>query len=161
DVIKIELPRGDTVRGVVRQPEGADADPAIDYSFELDNRGKRSIAIALEKPGAADLVKRLAQRSDFFITNLPIKARRKLSLDSEAVQEANRRIIDVAVSGYGPDGPGADKLGFDNSAFWAGSGAMQFFGPPDGSGPPSMLRTAQGDHITALNLLAASLAALR
>ena len=57
DVVKVEPLGGDVVRGHARQPKAGPGIPAVDASFEADNRGKRSIAVALDKPGGADLVR--------------------------------------------------------------------------------------------------------
>ena len=63
------------------------------------------------------------------------------------------------LTGYGTRGPDAPKTAFDYSAFWSRSGIMSLIGEPDG--PPMPCRPGQGDHATALNLLSATLAALR
>ena len=62
DVIKVEPPRGDPMRTISRQPKLADDSPlrGIDPSFQVDNRGKRSIAVAVDQPAGAELVRRLA-----------------------------------------------------------------------------------------------------
>ena len=68
-------------------------------------------------------------------------------------------LIYVSFSGYGSSGPDAGRAGFDFTAFWARSGIWALVG--DVSGPPAMPRGGQGDHTTAMNLLAATLVALR
>ena len=71
DVVKVEPLRGDAMRGATRQPRGARGRGAgIDAAFQLDNRGKRSIAVAVNQPQGADLVRRLASRADVFLCNL-------------------------------------------------------------------------------------------
>lgn len=159
-VVKVEPPRGDTMRGVVYSPAPPPGERQMDYPFEVDNRGKRSITIAFDRPGGAALVHRLAARADFFLTNLAPEKRTKFGLDVAAIRRTNPRIVDVMVSGYGVDGPGANRFGFDNTAYWAASGAMSFFEPADGGAPP-LLRPGQGDHVVSLNAFGAAMVALR
>src|SRR5437879_82866 len=75
DVVKVEPPGGDALRLSLRQPVGPNVDPALHYPFELDNRGKRSITIDLDRPGGSELVLRLCADADVFVTNLPPKRR--------------------------------------------------------------------------------------
>ena len=70
DVIKVEPLSGDAVRGLIRPPkvEGDAAD--IDFSFTVDNRGKKSVAIAFNEPAGADVMRRLVSGADIFLCNL-------------------------------------------------------------------------------------------
>src|SRR3712207_605639 len=70
DVVKVEPLRGDPMRGATRQPRVPEDQAPIDAAFEMDNRGKRSIAVAINEPRGADLVRRLAARADVFLCNL-------------------------------------------------------------------------------------------
>ena len=159
DVIKIEPPTGDIFRGFVLRSIGYDFDFPTNYGFEVDNRGKRSVVVDLDKPGGADLVRRLAADCDIFLTNLVQRRRKRYGLTFEDVIAANPKVIYASFSGYGAHGPDEDRPGFDFAAFWARSGIMSTLGEPD-SAPP-MCRGGQGDHTTALNILASVLAALR
>ncbi|MYB42424.1 MAG: CoA transferase, partial [Chloroflexi bacterium] len=157
DVVKIEPPGGDPWRHFDTSSMGFEEPSAIQYGFEFDNRGKRSIAIDLRQPGAPELVRRLCEDADVFVTNL--MQRERWGIDAETLRAANPALIHAAVSGYGEQGPAADREGFDYAAFWASSGIMGLSGEP--SSPPPFCRTGQGDHATALNLLSAILVALR
>ena len=157
DVVKIEPPGGDPWRHFDTSSMGFEQPSAIQYGFEFDNRGKRSIGIDLRQPGAPQLVRRLCEGADIFVTNL--MQRERWGIDAETLRAANPALIYAAVSGYGERGPGADREGFDYAAFWASSGIMGLSGEP--SSPPPFCRTGQGDHATALNLLSAILVALR
>ncbi len=157
DVIKIEPPGGDPWRHFDTSSMGFEEPSAIQYGFELDNRGKRSIAVDLRQPGAPGLVRRLCEDADVFVTNL--MQRERWGIDERTLRAANPALIYTAVSGYGERGPAADREGFDYAAFWASSGIMGLSGEP--SSPPPFCRTGQGDHATALNLLSAILVALR
>ncbi len=157
DVVKIEPPGGDPWRHFDTSSMGFEEPSAIQYGFEFDNRGKRSIAVDLRRPGAPELVRRLCEDADVFVTNL--MQRERWGIDAETLRAANPALIHAAVSGYGEQGPAADREGFDYAAFWASSGIMGLSGEP--SSPPPFCRTGQGDHATALNLLSAILVALR
>jgi crotonobetainyl-CoA:carnitine CoA-transferase CaiB-like acyl-CoA transferase len=159
DIIKIEPPGGDAFRHLSLRSVGHDFDFATNYAFELDNRGKRSITIDLGQPGGAEVVRRLAAGADIFITNLIERRRQQYGLSVQDIEAVNGRLVYVSFSGYGTEGPDADRPGFDYVAFWARSGIMGLLGDPGSA--PVLCRPGQGDHATALNLLAATLAALR
>ena len=159
DVVKVEPPTGDIFRGFVLRSIGYDFDFPHNYAFEVDNRGKRSIVVDLDKPGGPELVRTLAADCDVFLTNLVQRRRVRYGLTFAEVKAANPQVIYASFSGYGAHGPDEDRPGFDFAAFWARSGIMSAIGEPDS--PPAMCRGGQGDHTTALNILAAVLAALR
>ena len=155
EVIKIEPPGGEVMRGVI--PQGTSA--PFNFLFELENRGKRSVTVALDADGGPELLLRLLETADVFLTNFMAPRLEKFGLTPEAVFERNRRLVYVSVTGYGLSGPDAARPGFDFSAFWARSGIMSVVGHPEA--PPVLSRIAQGDHTTGINALAATLAALR
>lgn len=157
NVIKIEPPGGEVMRGVV--PTGGDARMPFNFLFELENRGKKSVSIALDTPGGPELLLRLLEGADVFLTNLMAPRLERFGLLPDDVLARNPRIVYVSVTGYGIDGPDAARPGFDFSAFWARSGIMSLVGHP--GAPPVLSRIAQGDHTTGINALAATLAALR
>ena len=161
DVIKIEQPAGDAWRHALMRGQMPDYDPdtGIDAPYQLDNRGKRGIALALDQPAAADAARRLIADADIFITNLTAPRLKRYRLEMDDLRELNDRLVYVVLTGYGTRGADAHKTAFDYSAFWARSGIMSLIGEPDG--PPMPCRPGQGDHATALNLLSGALAALR
>ena len=159
EVIKVEPPEGDVYRGFQMGSMGYKHSFEGNYAFELDNRGKRSITVALDKPGGPELVKRLAKTVDVFLTNLVQTRREKYRLAYDDVRAVNSRLVYASFSGYGVRGPDRGRPGFDYAAFWARSGLMGLLGEPPS--PPPLCRGGQGDHTTALNILAAVLAALR
>jgi len=157
DVIKIEPPGGEVMRGVV--PSGGDGQPPFNFLFELENRGKRSVTVALDAPGGTEVIHRLLANADVLLTNLMAPRLEKYGLTPREVHARNPKVVFVSVTGYGLRGPDAARPGFDFSAFWTRSGIMSLVGHPDG--PPVLSRIAQGDHTTGINGLAATLAALR
>jgi crotonobetainyl-CoA:carnitine CoA-transferase CaiB-like acyl-CoA transferase len=159
DVIKVEPPGGEVYREFLLRSMGYTHEFAANYGFQTDNRGKRSITVALDAPGGPALVRRLAARSDVFLTNLIQQRRVRYGLTWEEVRAASPRVVYASFSGYGTRGPDENRPGFDYAAFWARSGLMGLLGEPPS--PPPLCRGGQGDHTTALNILAAVLAALR
>ena len=161
DVVKIENPVGDAWRTTLMRGRKPDFDPEtdVDAAYELDNRGKRGVALSLEAPGASDVVKRMVADADIFITNLTAPRIARYDLTWESLQQVNPQLIYVVLTGYGTRGPDNAMTAFDYSAFWSRSGIMSLIGEPDG--PPMPCRPGQGDHATALNLLSGTLAALR
>ncbi len=161
DVVKIEHPAGDAWRHVLMQGRNPNFDPDtdVDAPYELDNRGKRGVALSLERPGASDVVKRMVAEADIFVTNLTAPRIARYDLGSEALMALNPRLIYVVLTGYGTRGPDNAKTAFDYSAYWSRSGIMSLIGEP--GGPPMPCRPGQGDHATSLNMLSGALAALR
>jgi len=157
NVIKVEPPGGEVMRGVV--PTGGPGNLPFNFLFEVENRGKKSVTIAMDAPGGPQLLLRLLADADVFLTNFMAPRLEKFGLTPEAALAANPRLVYVSVTGYGISGPDAARPGFDFSAFWTRSGIMSLVGHPDS--PPVLSRIAQGDHTTGINAVAATLAALR
>ncbi len=156
DVIKVERPRGDDFRG---NQQHLQVKPVINYVYEVDNRGKRSIVIDLMRRGGVATLLRLAAQADVFVTNSTPARATRLGVDFAAVKVVNPRIVYAQVTGYGATGPEADRPGFDSTAYWARSGVMSVMG--EIGTPIVQSRGGQGDHPTGVMLLAAILAAMR
>ena len=90
--------------------------------FENDNRSKRSIVIDLRKSEGRDLAHELLERADVFVTNMRQAGLRRLGLDHESLLARYPRLIYGAITGYGLEGPDADRAAYDIAAFWARSG---------------------------------------
>lgn len=156
DVVKVEPLGGDGMRNKLRQPVGA---PPADHPFHLDNRGKRSIAVALDDPRGAALVRELAGTVDVVVTNLLPGRLDRYGLGPDALRGANPRLVYALVTGYGSTGDDADRVAFDLTAFFGRGAIMSLIGEP--GAPPPAFRPGQGDHPTGLALLVGVLAALR
>jgi crotonobetainyl-CoA:carnitine CoA-transferase CaiB-like acyl-CoA transferase len=156
EVVKIEPPAGDTTRGMVLQGDGT---KAFNHSFHALNRGKRSITLDLARPEAKEIVLRLMADADVVVTNLMTVRLDRYGINFEAARERNPDIVFAQVTGWGAKGAGADRPGFDSTAYWAGSGLMHILGEVGTPAPVS--RGGQGDYPTGLNILTAVLAALR
>jgi len=158
EVVKVEPLGGDGMRNKLRQPSSPD-DARHDFPFQLDNRGKQSIAIDISDERGAAVVRDIALQVDVFVTNVLPGRLDRYGLGPAAVTAENPRLICALVTGYGSTGEDADRVAFDLTAFFARTGIMSLIGEPDA--PPPSFRPGQGDHATGLALLAAVLAALR
>jgi crotonobetainyl-CoA:carnitine CoA-transferase CaiB-like acyl-CoA transferase len=156
EVVKIEPPTGDPLRGMFMSAAGIDV--PINPPFELDNRGKRSIALnVLDEEGRA-IAHRLIEKADVFVSNLRPSALRRAGLDFERLREINERLVYCSVSGYGPVGNDSDRPAYDVGAFWARAGIAASL--TAGDGDPPQQRGGMGDHTTAIAAVAAICAAL-
>lgn len=156
DVVKVEPPIGDTYRRLFDALLGEEF---VHPSYQFDNRGKRGICVNLEEAEGVELVYELARGCDVFITNLVPERLARYRLRDADIHAVAPDIIYAVLAGYGVTGPDSHRAAFDQTAFWARSGAMSVFGDRDDG--PLISRGGYGDRTTALNLLSAILAALR
>jgi len=106
DVLKIEPPDGDDMR--LRAPL---RDGASVYFGQL-NAGKRSLALDLKDPDSIALVRRLAAVADVLIENFRPGVMERLGLGFEALREVNPRLVYCSISGYGQEGPAAERAAY-------------------------------------------------
>jgi crotonobetainyl-CoA:carnitine CoA-transferase CaiB-like acyl-CoA transferase len=158
-VIKVEPPGGDSMRNKLRQPRYPDGYLGTDVVFQLDNRGKRSIAVDLTQEAGQGIVRDLIDRADVVVTNLTRSRLERYRLGPAELRLRNPGLIYGIVTGQGSTGEDADQLAFDVTAFFGRGGVTALLGEPDGV--PVAPRAGQGDHPTGLALLVAILAALR
>jgi len=159
EVIKVEVPNGEIYREGLPRFMGFDSEFAESPAFQMDNRGKRSVALDLTQSVARDALLRVIERADVLLTNLLPARRRKYGLDHESLLARFPRLVVGAISGYGLGGPRENEPAFDYTAFWARAGLMDLL--RDAGVPPSMLRPGMGDHAAASNLVVGVLTALR
>ena len=160
DVVKVEPPTGDILRGAHRRIDpAAGPGPHPDGYFTVDNRGKRSVVADLGQAEGVAIVHRLAAGADIFLTNLTEDRLARYRLRAEDLEASCPRLVYALLGGYGSTGPLAGKPGYDWTAFFARGGVSSVIGEP--GGPPPAFRPGQGDHTTALALLSAVLTALR
>ena len=155
DVIKVESPRGDPIRHFFAGTKAEDMGNPV---FDLDNRGKRGVALDIKTPEGAAAMKALLLKADIFITNLRPGALARAGLDYETLKAENPGLIYGSVTGYGLEGAEADRPAMDMAAFWARSG-MAMLTTRKGE-PPLPMRIAVGDHTTGIALVAGILAAI-
>jgi crotonobetainyl-CoA:carnitine CoA-transferase CaiB-like acyl-CoA transferase len=145
DVVKIEPFEGDPSRGFGRMLGG---DLEVNPVFELDNRGKRSVVLDLSTPEGLDLVLDLIARADVFVTNIRPAALDRLGLGPTALTDRFERLVYAIITGYGLEGPDADRAAYDIAAFWARSGMASALRAP--GGPLPFQRAGMGDHTVAM-----------
>ncbi len=155
DVIKIEPPTGDPARTFQRMLGG---DMPNNPVFELDNRSKRSIVIDLATDRGRELALELIDGADVFLSNIRAEALARIGLDAETLLARNPRLIYGHVTGYGLEGPDANRAAYDIAAFWARSGIAHLLMPAGGSLP--FQRGGMGDHSTGVQFAGAISAAL-
>ena len=151
EVIKIEHPvTGDPYRSLHTATLGVDG-RAVNVKVAHSNRGKRSVGLDIKHPDGRDLLLRLIERADVFVTNLRPRALRSARLDVADVRAVNPGIIYARGHGFGVRGNGADRAGYDASAYWARGGVGLALTPADMS-DPVLQRPAFGDNQGAMNL---------
>lgn len=127
DVVKIEDPRGgDLSRRLEPMVDGESG------NFVRLNRGKRSVALDLKQEAGVDIFRRLAKRADVIVENLRPGTMRDLGLDPQGLLDASPRLVYAAVTGWGLDGPYAERPALD-IIVQAMSGLMSVTGEEGGT----------------------------
>ncbi len=159
DVVKVEVPWGEVYRHATPRRNGYENDFPESLPYQMDNRGKRSVALDLALPEAQEALRALMDRADIVMTNVLPGRLAKFGLDAETLQAERPELILARMGGFSAEGPQANDPGFDQSAFFALSGLMDMNRVPDS--PPAFPRPGAGDHPAALALVSGVLAALR
>lgn len=159
EVIKVEVPWGEVYRHGTPKLAGLDSDFGASPPYQMDNRGKRSLALDLALPPAQEALRKVIEGADIVIMNvLPARAL-KYGLDPETLRRDHPELIVGRLSGYGPSGNRVDDPAFDYTAFWSLSGLMDSMRDPEA--PPAFMRPGVGDHSAAMALTTGLLGALR
>ena len=160
EVIKIERPEvGDDTRSwgppFVFGARGEDWGAAY---YHCCNRGKRSLAIDFETEEGRAAVRRLAGECDVVIENFKVGGLRKFGLDAASLRADFPRLVYCSISGFGQDGPYAERAGYDY-IIQGLSGLMDITGEPERE--PQKVGVAIVDLFTGVYASTAILAALR
>lgn len=107
DVIRIEPPAG------IDPNEAMFAADRTGGDFQNLNRNKRSMTLNLKKPEGLAVFKQLVATADVVVENWRPDVKTRLGVDYDALRAINPRIILASISGFGQDGPYADRPGFD------------------------------------------------
>ena len=158
EVIKVEPPTGDPLRALKIGAIGGGG--AIDYSSESYNRGKKSITLDLKLPEGREVLMRLCEGADVFLTSLLPPARRAMGIDAETIRARFPDIIYASGSATGPNGPESDKGGYDAITFWARGGLSATLTDDDADTPVALPGPAFGDSISGFMLAGAICAAI-
>lgn len=159
-VIKVEPLTGDPMRDMGRPAKLPEDLKDYDFQFDVDNRGKRSIAVDLDTPEGVEVVRRLVAKAQVFMCNLLHRRQERFGLDPTSLFKVNPSLVHATLTGYGTDGPEAWRPGYDVTAFFGRSGLYDAMREGEDGDVP-MARPAQGDHTTGLALVGAILGALR
>src|SRR4030095_3559490 len=131
----------------------------VNFMVEQPNRGKRSIGIDLNNPAGLQVLHRLVESADVFLTNFLPDARRRLKIDLEDIRKVNPKIIYVRGHGQGARGPDMGKGGYDAASFWCRGGICSALTPANAE-VPVMQRAAFGDSTGGMALAGGITAAL-
>jgi formyl-CoA transferase len=164
DVVKVERPvAGDDTRHwgppFLRDEDGQDTAHASYYT--ACNRNKRSIAIDIAKPEGQALIRQMAQGSDILVENFKVGGLAHYGLDYASLHALNPRLIYCSVTGFGQDGPYAERAGYD-LMIQAMSGMMSITGKAEGTpgGSPQRVGVALTDLFAGVYACSAILAAV-
>ena len=161
EVLKVEKPgAGDDTRHW-GPPWLENGDEKVAAYFLAANRGKKSVAIDFGTEEGAALVRRMAADADVLVENFKVGGLRKFGLDATSLRAADPRLIYASITGFGQDGPYANRAGYDYIIQGMG-GLMSLTGLPDGEpgGGPMKVGVAVADLFTGMYTASAILAAL-
>jgi formyl-CoA transferase len=151
DVIKVERPEGDAWRHT------ASVAPNESRAFLGVNRGKRSIALDLEKPEAREVARKLCERADVVVQNYRPGVAQRLGLDYESLKADNPTVIYCQNSAFGNQGPNKDRPGFDLLS-QAATGMILYEQKLDHGGLPSPIATLAVADVSSGMFMAYSIA---
>jgi crotonobetainyl-CoA:carnitine CoA-transferase CaiB-like acyl-CoA transferase len=156
-VVKVEAPGGDDTRtwGPPFIERGDDRTAAYFYAA---NRGKKSVVVDFTTPEGQQFVRSLATEADVLLENFKVGGLAKYGLDYPALQALNPRLVYCSITGFGQDGPYAERAGYDYM-IQGMSGLMSITGTPDGE--PQRVGVAVADLFSGLYSVIGILAALR
>jgi crotonobetainyl-CoA:carnitine CoA-transferase CaiB-like acyl-CoA transferase len=123
--IKVEMPPG--------VAEGDMGGPRHGPDFQNLHRNKRSITLNLKEPEGKAIFMKMVEKADVVVENYRADVKFRLGIDYESLKKVNPKIILGSISGFGQDGPYAERAGFDQIAQGMG-GLMWITGMP-GGGP--------------------------
>ncbi|MEK9943101.1 MAG: CaiB/BaiF CoA-transferase family protein, partial [Gammaproteobacteria bacterium] len=164
DVIKIERPGvGDDTRqwGPPFIPAAGSEGLGESTYFLGANRGKRSVTINLAEPKGQALVREMVARSDVVVENFKAGALARYGLDYLSLKALNPRLVYCSITGFGQNGPYADRAGYDFMIQGMG-GLMSITGEAEGTegSGPQKVGVAMADIVTGLYCASAIQAAL-
>ena len=152
DVIKVESPAGDAVRGAGPPP----VEDGMGAIFLTNNRNKRGIVLDLKDPRGLEAMMRLVESADAFVHNMRPDAVDRLGLDYPAVRARNETIVYCGAYGFRQAGPYGGKPAYDDMIqAVSGLAALQAV-----DGEPRYVTSAIADKVTGLHVAVAVLSAL-
>lgn len=152
DVIKVESPEGD-----IGRQTGVSRSPGMSASHLMKGRNKRSLVLDLKQATGLEVLKRLAKTADVFVHNMRPQAAHKLNIDYDSVVVWKADIVYAAATGFGEDGPYANRPAYDD-LIQGMSGVAGLYGMA--AGEPRYAPTVMADKTSGLFLLYAIMMAL-
>jgi crotonobetainyl-CoA:carnitine CoA-transferase CaiB-like acyl-CoA transferase len=161
DVVKVEPPEGDATRGWGPPWVGSEADGTETAAYYLAvNRNKRSIRVDLRRPEGVAILRDLLADADVLVENFRPGGLARSGFDDATLETLNPSLVHLAITGYGTDGPAADRPGYD-FVVQATSGLMSITGASDADGgSPTKVGVAISDVATGMLGAVSVLAAL-
>jgi crotonobetainyl-CoA:carnitine CoA-transferase CaiB-like acyl-CoA transferase len=161
DVVKVEPPEGDATRGWGPPWVGSGAEGTRTAAYFLAvNRNKRGLRLDLRTEDGREVLRRLLVDADVLVENARVGGFARLGFDDETLAALNPGLVHLAISGYGPTGPAAQRPGYD-FVIQAVAGLMSITGAPDEEGGgPTKVGVAISDVVTGMLGAIAVLAAV-
>jgi crotonobetainyl-CoA:carnitine CoA-transferase CaiB-like acyl-CoA transferase len=153
DVVKVEAPGGDSVRGA-----GQSRNPGMSALFLQANQGKRSIVLDLKTAPDRDVLNSLIAKSDVLVTNVRTEALKRLGITYDALHKVNPRLIFAVLNGFGENGPYSGKPAYDDLI--QGAVGLPRLIETAGATEPRYVPVTISDRVVGLYALNAILAAL-
>ena len=160
EVIKVERPGGGDETRAWGPPWLKDGDgrEVGESAYYLSaNRGKKSVALDIASPEGQQAVRDLAAKSDVLLENFKVGGLAKYGLDYDSLKAVNPRLVYCSITGFGQDGPYANRAGYDFAIQGLG-GFMSINGEPGGT--PTKAGVAIADLFTGMYSTVAITAAL-
>ncbi len=162
DVIKVENTKGgDTFRAWPRMV-GAPVEDECNPIFDNLNANKRSVSVDLKTPEGVQIMYKLLESADVFVTNVRTRGLGHMGLDYETLKVKFPKLVMGQLGAYGTKGPDKDKPGYDNTAFWARGGflySQSIYGDSPDTYPVYM-PMGFGDVTCAIGMMAATVSAV-
>ncbi len=146
EVIKVEAPTGDDTRTWGPPFIERDGDRTAAYYYAT-NRGKQTVVADFRTEEGQKIVRDLVADADILIENFKVGGLKKYGLDYDSLQAVNQRLIYCSITGFGQDGPYAQRAGYD-FLLQGMSGLMSITGEP--SRQPQKVGVAVTDVVTGL-----------
>ncbi|UCB43875.1 MAG: CoA transferase [Dehalococcoidales bacterium] len=159
DVVHIEHPvRGDIARSESSKRGGKIIQSDINYRFENFNRNKRSITLDLSLETGRQVVHKLLETADVYISNFRPRELKAYELEYETLSQLNPGIIHANVCGYGKKGPDRDLPGYEFTSYFPRTGMLHVLQTP-GAGP-GLPPYGLGDNVAGMTLACGIMTAL-
>ncbi|HZP27751.1 MAG TPA: CaiB/BaiF CoA-transferase family protein [Acidimicrobiia bacterium] len=137
EIVKIEPPAGDRTRAGTGLRPG---DPPSEFWLAL-HRDRRSVVLDLKSDAGRDVLVELTTHADVLLENFRPGVTTQLRIAYEDLRDANPRLVYCTITGFGPDGPFADRTATDGPV-QAFTGALELTGPPGSFGLPVPIQVA-------------------